>query len=170
MPSAGDRYEMPDGSVYALVETAAETGGEYVECEFILPDGCVPPPPHVHRTATEEYEVLEGGFEVMVDGEWRVLGPGDRVTAPRGALHTFRNRSGERVRVRNWHRPGVRFDEFIETMHRTLESAGVRGKRDPRVPLLLSKVFLDFPETLEPGRARERIPMRAMAVLGRLLA
>ncbi|MGZ6588070.1 MAG: cupin domain-containing protein, partial [Solirubrobacteraceae bacterium] len=61
---------MPDGSVYIVRRTAAETSGEFVEMEFVLPAGCVPPPPHIHRQQVEEYEVLEGRFDVVVEGEW----------------------------------------------------------------------------------------------------
>lgn len=161
---------MPDGSVYEVVRPAAESGGDEVEMVFRLPAKCVPPPPHVHAAQEEEYEVLEGTFDVMVEGEWRTLGPGERAMVPVGALHTFRNRSGAPVRVRNWHRPALRFEEFIETVCRTLDAAGVRGRRDPRVFLLLSAVMLDFPETLAPGRRREALPMRAMAAVGRRLA
>lgn len=137
--------------------------------EFVLPSGCVPPPPHVHRSQVESYEVIEGRFEVVVDGVWQELGPGASVSVPIGSLHTFRNRSGDVVRVRNWHRPALRFEEFIERVSETLRAAGVRRPRDPRVPLYLSMIMLDYPETLFPGRRRERVPMRVLARLGRLL-
>ncbi len=169
MATTGDRFTMPDGSVYVLRRAAAETGGEHVEMEFVLPAGCVPPPPHVHRTQVEEYEVLEGRFDVMVDGRWRTLGPGESASVPVGALHTFRNRSGDTVRVRNWHRPAERFEVFIERTCATLRAAGVRRPRDPRIPILLSKVMLEFDDTLAPGRRRERIPMRVLAGLAKLL-
>lgn len=68
---------------------------ESVEMEFVLPSGCVPPPPHIHPEQVEEYEVLEGSFDVT-------------------------------VRVRNWHRPAMRFEEFIERTCETLRAAGVR--------------------------------------------
>src|SRR6201994_2547096 len=109
MAHAGDTFKMPDGSLYIVRRPAAESGGAVVEMEFVLPAGCVPPPPHVHRSQVEEYEVLEGSFEVVIDGEWRTLGPGDTAAVPVGALHTFRNRSGATVRVRNHHRPALRF-------------------------------------------------------------
>jgi mannose-6-phosphate isomerase-like protein (cupin superfamily) len=169
MASTGDRFRMPDGSVYIVRQAAAETSGEYVEMEFVLPSGCVPPPPHVHRRQVEEYEVLEGQFDVVVEGTWRMLGPGDRAAVPIGALHTFRNRSGQRVRVRNWHRPAMRFEDFIERTCTTLSAAGITRKRDPRIALYLSKVMLDFDETLAPGRRRERLPMQALARIARLL-
>jgi hypothetical protein len=104
-----------------------------------------------------------------MDGEWRTLAPGESVSVPVGALHTFRNRSGGVVRVRNWHRPAMRFEEFIERTCQTLRAAGVTRKRDPRAFLYLSMVMLEFEDTLVPGRRRERIPMRALASIARLL-
>lgn len=169
MATAGERFKMPDGSVYIVRRPAAETDGAFVEMEFVLPTGCVPPPPHVHRHQVEDYEVLEGRFDVVVEGRWTTLGPGESASVPLGALHTFRNRSGETVRVRNRHSPAMRFEEFIERTCRTLQAAGVKRKRDPRVPLYLSMVMLDFDETLVPGRARERVPMEALAWIARML-
>ena len=169
MATAGDRYPMPDGSVYVVRRPARDSQGAFVEMEFVLPSGCVAPPPHVHREQVEQYEVIEGRFEVLVDGAWRSLGPGERASVPVGALHTFRNRSGGVVRVRNWHRPALRFEEFIERTSTVLRAAGVRRKRDPRVPLYLSMVMLEFDETLAPGRRRDRLPMLLLAWIARRL-
>lgn len=169
MASAGDRYVMPEGSTYIVTKPASETGGESVEMEFVLPTGCVPPPPHVHPAQVERYEVLEGSFDVMVDGEWRTLRQGESASVPIGVLHTFRNGSGARVRVRNWHEPALRFEQYIASIHRTLKKAGITRKRDPRIPVYLSMLMLEYDETLRPGRRRERLPIRALARLGRLL-
>jgi mannose-6-phosphate isomerase-like protein (cupin superfamily) len=169
LATADERFKMPDGSVYIVRRPAADSDGAFVEMEFVLPPGCVPPPPHVHPHQVEDYEVLEGRFDVVVEGRWSTLAPGDSTSVPLGALHTFRNRSGETVRVRNQHRPAMRFEEFIERTCRTLQAAGVKRKRDPRVALYLSMVMLDFDETLVPGRARERLPMQALASIARRL-
>jgi mannose-6-phosphate isomerase-like protein (cupin superfamily) len=120
-----EAFKMPDGSVYIVRRPAADSDGAFVEMEFVLPPGCVPPPPHVHRHQVEDYEVLEGRFDVVVEGRWRSLGSGESASVPVGALHTFKNRSGETVRVRNWHRPAMRFEEFIERTCRTLQAAGI---------------------------------------------
>ena len=169
MARSGEQFRMPDGSTYIVARTAAETDGEWVEMEFVLPPGCVPPPPHIHPVQVEEYEVLEGSLDVVVDGEWRTLRPGESVLVPVGALHTFRNRSGGVVRVRNWHRPAMRFEDFIESTCRTLRAAGITRRRDPRALLYLSMVMLDFEDTLAPGRLRERLPMRLLAGIARRL-
>jgi quercetin dioxygenase-like cupin family protein len=164
----GDVFRDLDGSVFIVTRAAAETGGEYVEIEFELPSGCSPPPPHIHPHQVEEYEVLEGHFDVMVDGQWRALSPGERASVPRGVVHTFRNRSGSLVRVRNWHRPALRFEDFAAAMYGTLQAAGIKRRRDPRVPIYLSMVLRQFEDTIVPA-PRLRPVVNALARLGRLL-
>jgi hypothetical protein len=63
----------------------------------------------------------------------------------------------------------MRFEEFIQRTSQTLRTVGIKRKRDPRVYICLSKVMLQFDDTLAPGRRRERIPMQALARLGDLL-
>jgi quercetin dioxygenase-like cupin family protein len=169
MAQAGDRFEMVDGSAYEVVKPKSETGGEFVEMIFVLPPGSVAPPPHVHDGLTEEYEVIEGSLDVTIEDEWTTLGPGDTASVPPGAVHTFKNRSGETVRVRNWHRPAARFEDYIEHICRLLPARGITKDKDPRILIYLSMVMLEYPDTIRPGRAKERVPMKAMAGLGRLL-
>lgn len=166
---AGDRFEMPDASVYAVTAASADSGGEFVAMEFTLPPGSVAPPPHVHPTPAESFEVTEGVLDLMVGGEWRTLAVGESATVAAGTVHTFRNRCGSTVRVRNVHRPAARFEDYIEHIYRLMKARGIRGARDPRVPLYLSMVMREYPETILPGRARERLGVRALAGLGRLL-
>jgi mannose-6-phosphate isomerase-like protein (cupin superfamily) len=165
----GDRFEMPDGSVYEVTAAAADSAGGLVEMVFTLPPGSVSPPPHVHAGLTEEYEVIDGDFEVMSGGAWTTLGPGQSASIPPATLHTFRNRSGAPVRVRNVHRPAARFEDYIEHIHRLMSARGIRKAKDPRVPVYLSMLMLEYPDTLAPGRARERVGLKALAGLGRLL-
>jgi len=169
MARSGDRFEMIDGSVYAVTKSAADAGGEYVEMEFTLPPKAVSPPPHIHAELSEEYEVIEGALDVMIDGEWQTLTPGQSAAIAPGTLHTFKNRTSGTVRVRNVHRPPARFEDYIQRIHDVLAARGITSARDPRVPIYLSMVMLQYPETLAPGRAPERIGIKAMAGLGRLL-
>jgi quercetin dioxygenase-like cupin family protein len=168
MAQAGDRFEMPDGSVYVVRTPTAATGGDYVEMEFVLPKGCFAPPPHIHPRQVEEYQVIEGSFDVMVDGEWSTIGPGESASVPVGVTHTFANNTDETIRVMNWHRPAVDFEKFIERTSAALEKSGIKSGRDPRVPIYISTFFMQYPETLVPSRRRERIGMRAMAGIGRV--
>jgi mannose-6-phosphate isomerase-like protein (cupin superfamily) len=165
----GDRFEMPDGSVYAVTAAAADSGGDFVEMNFTLPPGAVAPPPHVHRGLTEEYEVIEGSLDVMSGGVWTTLATGESASIPPATLHTFKNGSGAPVQVRNVHRPAARFEDYIEHICRLMQARGIKGTKDPRVPVYLSMLMREYPDTLAPGRARERVGMKALAGLGRLL-
>jgi quercetin dioxygenase-like cupin family protein len=168
MAKSGDRFEMPDGSAYEVTRAATDTGGEFVEMEFTLPPGSVSPPPHLHPSLTEEYEVIDGKFDVMSAGSWTTLSPGESASVPPNTLHTFKNRSGAAVRVRNVHRPPARFEDYIEHIYRLTQARGIRGTRDPRVPIYLSMLMLEYPDTLVPG-GPQRIGLRVLAGLGRLL-
>ena len=168
MAKTGDRFELPDGSVYAVTAASADSDGEFVEMEWTMLPGTVAPPPHTHPTATEEYEVLEGSFEVMVDGDWRLLAPGQSASVPPGVIHTFRHPGEGVARVRNVHRPASRFDEFVEHMHGLLRSRGITRPKDPRIPVYLSMVMAEYPDFIEPA-GPQRFGVKAAAGLGRLL-
>lgn len=168
MGQRGDVFEMPDGARYVLITPSAEVGGEYVEFEWIFKPGVFAPPPHLHPSQVEEYEVLEGEFEVMVDGSWRTLRAGESASVPIGVNHTFK-RPKEPVRVRNFHRPALGFEDFIEAMSRTLAARGVKRLADPRVPIYLAQAWRAHPETLHATRVRDRAGMAAAAAIGRAL-
>ena len=167
MPLAGDRFVMPEGlGEYLVVRSHEETGGEYVEMEFSLPAGAFAPPPHRHPTQSESYEVLEGCFEVMVDGDWQRLATGESATVPVNANHTFRL-VGEPVRVRNFHRPGVRFDEFIERQHRFVSSPRFRGLKRPSTAAAMAVAWDEHSDLLVPTNPALRAAVKLLAPIGR---
>ena len=169
MPKAGDRFEMPGAGVYAVVRSHEETGGEYVEMEFTLPPGAFAPPAHVHPTQVEEYEVLEGRFDVMVNGEWSSLGPGDSASVPAGATHTFRVPPGQSARVHNFHRPGSHFDTFIQKQAAFANSPRFKGLKRPSTAMVMSMVWREHTDLLVPSSRAIRTAMAVLARLGRLL-
>ena len=113
--------------------------------------------------------MLEGELGVMVDGDWRTLGPGDSASVPPDTIHTFKNRSDGTVIARNIHRPPARFEDYIEQIDRVMKARGITSARSPKVPIYLSMIMLEYPDTLVPARARERIPIKVLAGIGRLL-
>ena len=44
---------------------------------------------HYHKVAEELYFILEGAGEIELDGERRMVGPGDAILIPTGAWHTI---------------------------------------------------------------------------------
>jgi quercetin dioxygenase-like cupin family protein len=165
----GDRFEMPDGSVYEVTAAAADDGGRSVGMNFILPPGAFPPLPHIHPTQTEDFKVVEGPFELMVDGAWSILETGEKTSVPPGVLHTFRNKSDSTKIVHSTHTPPGRFEAFIEQLCALMDARGIKSGKDARVPILVSMVWLEYGDTLRTGRDRERLIVNVAALLGRLL-
>lgn len=62
-----------------------------------------------------------------------------------------------------------RFEDFIEQLCRLLPARGISSGRDPRLPIYISMVWLEYGDTLETGRARERLMINTAARIGRLL-
>ena len=53
---------------------------------------------HVHRASEEIYFVLKGSGRMEVDGETRMIRPGDAVLIPAGAWHTLENNGSSELR------------------------------------------------------------------------
>ena len=72
---------------WEITRSSADTEGELFEATNWLDAGMAGPPLHVHPTAEDRFEVLEGTLEFCVDGQWRTLRPGESAAAPAGS-HT----------------------------------------------------------------------------------
>jgi len=49
------------------------------------------PSPHYHLNEDEAFHVLEGRVALLLNGEWREIGPGRAAFMPRRVVHTFKN-------------------------------------------------------------------------------
>ena len=54
---------------------------------------------HIHPDYEEATLVVEGHIEAVLEGETRILGPGDLLLAPAGAKHTITNQSDKPAKV-----------------------------------------------------------------------
>lgn len=169
MAQRGDQLQMPDGTTFVVERSASETDGAFVELLVTIAPGQYSPPPHVHPRSVDEFEVLEGGLEVMIEGRWTTLQSAQGATIPAGTLHTVRNATDAPVKMRVTHRPAVRFETYIEHMHALANARGIRSGRDPRVPILFSMLMLQYSDTLVVARLRERVATRALAAIGRAM-
>jgi len=54
---------------------------------------------HYHRASEEIYFVLKGSGRMEVDGDARIVRPGDAVLIPPGAWHTLENNGSSELRI-----------------------------------------------------------------------
>ena len=74
-------------------------------------------PPHVHSTQDEFIYMLEGTFDLYLDGSWTKAGPGALVRMPRGIAHGYYNRDAVQARALFWVTPARRLRELFDQLH-----------------------------------------------------
>lgn len=171
MDAAGDpdrTLVWPDGTVYAITRSTAETAGRELEMEWTLPAGAWAPQPHVHPSLTEEYEVLAGSLEILVGREWRRLTQGERAPVPPGAVHAFRVGAAP-ARVRNVHRPVLDFEPYIKRLCRTANERELGNLRGIRALLYVAMLIREYPNHSRAAGRLLNAAVRPLARLGRLL-
>lgn len=89
-----------------LVE-AGDSNGSAAVFECYVPANSRMPAPHSHDAFEETIYGLTGISTWTVDGETIEIGPGEAVCVPRGAIHSFENRSGIDAKFLAIATPGV---------------------------------------------------------------
>jgi quercetin dioxygenase-like cupin family protein len=74
-------------------------------------------PPHIHPTQDEFIYVLEGTFDLYLEGAWTRAQPGDLVRMPRGIAHGYYNRTDQPTRALFWVSPARRLRELFDRLH-----------------------------------------------------
>ncbi len=78
--------------------------------------GAKPPPAHHHPAQEERFSGINGTVRARIDGVERTIGPGETVTIPPGANHSFWNPGGEEA-VLTWEvRPSLRTEQMFEDL------------------------------------------------------
>ena len=70
-------------------------------------------PPHVHPTQDEFIYMLEGTFDLYLDGKWVKAGAGDLVRMPMGLPHGYYNKTEAATRALFWVTPSQKLFELF---------------------------------------------------------
>lgn len=163
-----DTFTIYDGSELTVLERPS-AAGDPVVMRFRLVDACATPPPHIHPSAVETYEVEEGTLEVMLGREWRSFGAGESVTIEPGTRHTFRNRSGATATVRNTHAPHHDFETYIRTVAAVTHEFQVTEPRSPAAAARLALLFSRHSDLIRPADLPLKVAFPVLAAAARLL-
>ena len=100
----GDRVDV-------YVDSVISSGLSSTLVQHVQPGGG--PPPHSHTNEDETFVALDGEFELLMNGQWHPLVPGEAAYAQRGSTHTFRN-SGKTIgRIMVMVTPGG-FEKYLQ--------------------------------------------------------
>ena len=109
-------HEMKNEEIWILGHkmTMHNPSGNYDMVIGETAPGVPGPPPHLHNNCSELFMVLEGSMEFLVNGEKKILSPGESVDLPAGTLHTFGNAGDVPCRYVNIHSPKGFSRFFVE--------------------------------------------------------
>lgn len=159
----------PLGAKFTIKKTAAETEGQSFEMEWELDPKTGGTPIHIHPHATETYEVLEGNLDLYVDGTWRTLTAGERLTVEKGVPHTFRNGTAAPARVYNTHAPALRYSEYFEGLCSIVDRGILSAKGiTPKAILHLAILMTTYKDEIISVRPPNAL-MRLFGLFGRAL-
>jgi mannose-6-phosphate isomerase-like protein (cupin superfamily) len=110
------------GSRLIIIQSAADTNGEWIEIELIIKPNAFLLPIHIHANQTEEWQVISGSAIYQLEDEYRSLQPGEMVTFLPGVAHVNpRSASEVDLQVRMRVSPALDFHVLLETIMRACD-------------------------------------------------
>ena len=103
------------GNEITLKLARPETGGDAYIFEAITPPG-VSVPPHVHQHEDEIIRVIDGEYEIFLDGKTHIASEGSVINFPRFIAHGFSNIGEKPSRAIFTVIPGGNFEKFFEEL------------------------------------------------------
>jgi quercetin dioxygenase-like cupin family protein len=93
---------------------ATDTKGSLTMFKCVIEAGAKMAAPHYHENFDETVYSLKGTATYNVDGKTIELNPGDSLFIPRGAVHSFANKSNETIEFLCVANPGVFGPDFFK--------------------------------------------------------
>jgi uncharacterized RmlC-like cupin family protein len=95
-------------------------------------------PPHIHPTQDEFIYMLEGNFDLVLDGREVKAGPGDLIRMPMGIPHGIFNKTDQSVKCFFWVSPTRRLFDLFWAIH------SMKEQNPAEVVALSAKHEVDF--------------------------
>ena len=155
---------------WEITRSTVDTAGELFEATNWIDPRMPGPPVHVHPTAEESYQVIEGALEVFMNGEWSPVQAGEKATVPAGVPHSVRNAGDEPARIINVHQPALRFESFFRDMHRLIHEGKIKRlpPKEPRSAIYAAMLFGNYPDEIRTTKPPNGV-FKALAFVGRSL-
>lgn len=96
--------------------TGSMTNEEFGLFRYDLPPGPGGPSPHVHRTFSESFYVLDGTVDLYDGIGWATATTGDFIYIPRNGVHAFRNGSDGPASMLIVFAPGIPRESYFEEL------------------------------------------------------
>ena len=172
MAKSGDVLQHPiTGERVIWRKVAADTQGQLLQGDLFAEPGGFVAAAHVHPHQEERFEVVSGTLRLRIDGEERLLAPGDVAVIPPGRSHVWWNAGEEEVHVLGEFRPALRTEVFFETFF-GLAADGKTNRKGLPNPMRLAVLMREYEDEIhlaKPPLKAQRALFGPMAAVGRLI-
>ena len=126
----GEVFHMEPGSLVRFKIFSKDTGGLIEMYEREVPPRTIGADPHLHRTTTEVFYVVEGTPTILCGEVSRAYAPGSIVVVPPGTVHAYSNRTEAPIKVLISFTPGLGHEEFFRGLSRLKHGPAETYQRD----------------------------------------
>lgn len=171
MPSKGQiLLNSETGDQYEFIETANDTKGLRVTVKAKVKSKGKLVPNHFHVSQDETFEILSGNLTVLMDGEEKVLSPGEKFTLPKGIPHNHYNNEEEELVYLHTVEPALDFDYFLENLVGLASDGKGKGGNFGLVQELVTLRYLEGKTYLaDMPLGLQKLLMQVVGPIGRLL-
>ena len=140
MAKKGDKItNARTGQRMIFLQTGKETNGQLLETESFNPKSDMREPIHIHPKQESSAKVISGKLHFLVNGKEQIIGPGEKITIPAGALHCFWNEDDIEAHSVQQFSPALHIDEFFESFFALANDGKLNDKGMPpflQLPLM----------------------------------
>jgi len=122
---------------------------------------------HAHPRQQESYVVKEGELEIYLNDRWSTVKPAQQVLIAQATKHAFRNAGTKDVIALNKHVPGLRTEDYFETMQRLIDEGKITGTTGFRNSIYLSLHTIKYADVLKLYQP-PNVLIKAAAFIGRV--
>lgn len=169
MATKGQILDMtPLGMKFTVLKSGDDTNGKSLDLHWELLPECNMKDPllHVHPNAIETYEVLDGEMEFFVKDRWVAAKKGDKLSVPKGIVHTFRNPTQKTVTVYNTHQPALQMENYFEDVCTVLDKLTSNRTEDLKMNLKAKLYMSVLMNNYREEIIARRPPDMAIKILG----
>jgi len=173
MIKLGDKIENArTGQRMIFLKTWAETNGTQLQIECFSPLTDAREPEHIHPYQENRFHVLSGELSFFVDGNVKVVHPGETLSIPKNTPHFFWNSGRDEAHYIQEFFPALKIDSLFETFFALARDKKLNKGGAPNI-FMASLIMLKYEKELrlsKPAWILQKIAFNLFAPIGRLLA
>lgn len=154
-----------------FLKTWSETNGTQLQIECFSPVTSAREPEHIHPYQENRFHVLEGELWFCVNGEDRVVCPGETISIPKNVPHYFWSSGTAEAHYIQEFFPALKTDALFETFFALARDGKLSKSGAPNI-FRTSLIMLEHEKEIrlvKPAWAIQKILFKILAPFGKLL-